>query len=644
RLAPQTDFLCGVSSYVVMFDKSYFSIVGTVSNAFSSNADNTFFNQTAIATTGAITSTGFTWPTSFDTDENSNVYNLIRVSNTVGIGSPNGGYPNLIPGSWLFSFKLKVIKAIDVGSNARIWMDRRWLKTTNSSPNNMYFQKCAAGQLSTAGSYDNNYDIDTLGADITLPLAPTSIITFNTNGGSTVYPMIGNIGANIKVPVQPTKSGYTFDGWDPALSATFPAANTTYTAKWKANQYSITFDSAGGSAVNTITQDYGTSVSAPAIPAKLGYTFVTWTPACPATIPASNTACVASWTANTYTVAYNGNGSDSGLTESSSHIYDTAKALTTNKFFKTGYTFTGWNTLADGSGTAYTNKQSVTNLATEGTATLYAMWSINSYTCLFDALGGVGGTSVTLTYGAPIVVPTITRAGYDFVGWDYPVPATMPANNLEFYAVYSALTYDAIFKVDGVEFAKVPTKTGENIVSPVPDPTKIGYIFTRWDPSVGAMIPGGATFNAVFTQQPLKLTVGGKYIDTFNADGTINNKYTVIVPFLASYKTASLQLGYKSTIENPISIVYSVDERNKNVLIDQNGKITNKGVWGRSAIITITIKYKLGDEEISAKDSAVVVFKKDSLDMLLLQIENLIPTIVKMIPIIKTVLSWFQKK
>lgn len=80
---------------------------------------------------------------------------------------------------------------------------------------------------------------------------------------------------------------------------------------------------------------------------------------------------------NTYTVAYNANGGE-GSTASSSHTYGTAKKLTANGFVRIGYSFAGWNTKADGSGTSYSDGQSVKNLtSTNGaTVTLYAQWSL----------------------------------------------------------------------------------------------------------------------------------------------------------------------------------------------------------------------------------------------------------------------------
>ena len=84
----------------------------------------------------------------------------------------------------------------------------------------------------------------------------------------------------------------------------------------------------------------------------------------------------ANWTPNTYTVNYNGNGNTGGSTTSSTHTYDVSKNLTTNGFTRTGYVFMGWNTEADGSGTAYLDEASVRNLTStnNGTVTLYAQW------------------------------------------------------------------------------------------------------------------------------------------------------------------------------------------------------------------------------------------------------------------------------
>ena len=105
------------------------------------------------------------------------------------------------------------------------------------------------------------------------------------------------------------------------------------------------------------------------------------------------------WIANTYTVKYNGNGENSGTTPSSSHTYDTAKNLTANGYIKNGYQFVGWNTKADGSGTSYSDKQSVKNLTATngGTVTLYAQWKPYTLTIRYHGDGALkdGSTNVS---------------------------------------------------------------------------------------------------------------------------------------------------------------------------------------------------------------------------------------------------------
>ena len=129
------------------------------------------------------------------------------------------------------------------------------------------------------------------------------------------------------------------------------------------------------------------------------------------------------WKANIYTVKYDGNGNTGGSTANSSHTYDTAKALTANGYTRTGYSFNGWNTKADGSGTAYADKASVKNLSsTNGaTVTLYVQWTANKYTVTYNANGGTGTmANQELTYdkSATLNANTFKRTGYRFNGWN----------------------------------------------------------------------------------------------------------------------------------------------------------------------------------------------------------------------------------
>ena len=126
-------------------------------------------------------------------------------------------------------------------------------------------------------------------------------VTFQSEGGSEVA---SQIRANTPAarPADPTKEGYTFIGWYNGESEwdfeTPVTAVLTLTAKWQINRYTITFDTAGGSEVPSITQDYGTAITAPANPTKTGYTFAGWDKTIPTTMPAGDMTITARWTEN----------------------------------------------------------------------------------------------------------------------------------------------------------------------------------------------------------------------------------------------------------------------------------------------------------------------------------------------------------
>ena len=120
-------------------------------------------------------------------------------------------------------------------------------------------------------------------------------ITFDTNGGSEIAPITQDYGTEITVPADPTRKGYTFKGWDKEIPETMPADNITVKAQWGINQYTITFDTNGGSGIAPITQDYGTEITAPDNPTRKGYTFKGWDKEIPESMPAENLTITARW-------------------------------------------------------------------------------------------------------------------------------------------------------------------------------------------------------------------------------------------------------------------------------------------------------------------------------------------------------------
>ena len=146
---------------------------------------------------------------------------------------------------------------------------------------------------------DTKYDFNTaVTGNMTLTAKWTVnsyTITFDTDGGSAIDPITQDYGTAIIAPADPTREGYTFMGWDKAIPATMPAGDMTITAQWRINRYTVTFDTNGGSAVAPITQDYGTAITAPADPTREGYTFMGWDKEIPTTMPAGDMTITAKW-------------------------------------------------------------------------------------------------------------------------------------------------------------------------------------------------------------------------------------------------------------------------------------------------------------------------------------------------------------
>ena len=240
-------------------------------------------------------------------------------------------------------------------------------------------------------------------------------IAFDTNGGSEITPITQDYGTKITAPDKPTRKGYTFKGWDKEIPKTMPAENITVKAQWEINPYTITFDTNGGSEIAPITQDYGTEITAPDNPTRKGYTFKGWDKEIPETMPAENITVKAQWEINQYTITFDTNGGSeiAPITQD----YGTEITAPDNPTRK-GYTFKGWD------------KEIPETMPAEN-ITVKAQWEINQYTITFDTNGGSEIAPITQDYGTEITAPdNPTRKGYTFKGWDKEIPKTMPAENI----------------------------------------------------------------------------------------------------------------------------------------------------------------------------------------------------------------------
>ena len=299
-------------------------------------------------------------------------------------------------------------------------------------------------------------------------------ITFDTNGGSEIAPITQDYGTEITVPDNPTRKGYTFKGWDKEIPETMPAENITVKAQWEINQYTIAFDTNGGSEIAPITQDYGTEITAPDNPTRKGYTFKGWDKEIPETMPAENMTVKAQWEINQYTITFDTNGGSeiAPITQD----YGTEITAPDNPTRK-GYTFKGWD------------KEIPETMPAEN-ITVKAQWEINQYTITFDTNGGSEIAPITQDYGTEITAPdNPTRKGYTFKGWDKEIPETMPAENITVKAQWEINQYTITFDTNGgSEIAPITQDYGTEITAP-DNPTRKGYTFKGWDKEIPETMP-----------------------------------------------------------------------------------------------------------------------------------------------------------
>lgn len=326
------------------------------------------------------------------------------------------------------------------------------------------------------------------------------------------------------------RSGYTFDGWNTAKDGSGISCDagdtvvvrndTTLYAVWKKNSvtYKITYVLNGGTnhSKNPVSYKNTSDTIRLYTPVRSGYTFEGWYSNSKFTgyrlteIPSGsigNCVLYAKWSANTYSVVFNGNGATSGTMKSLDPLsFGVSYALTSNSFKKTGYTFVKWNTKKDGSGTSYSNKAKITNLTVTdgGKVTLYAQWTLNTYTIAFNGNGASSGSMKSMTsrkYGTAYVLTAnaFKRTGYTFKSWNTSkdgkgtsysdkssVRNLSSANGktVTLFAQWEPITYQISFNGNGATSGKMNTssslKYGASYRLGANQFKKTGYVFTGW--------------------------------------------------------------------------------------------------------------------------------------------------------------------
>ena len=292
-----------------------------------------------------------------------------------------------------------------------------------------------------------------------------------------------------------TKAGYSFGGWftDSAFEnaidkiALGSTGNMTLYAKWYYTG-TVTFETNGGSTIEPITQEYGTVLNAPEDPDREHYIFAGWysdedllTEYVFGTMPDVDFTLYAKWTAVEYNITYVLNGGENGLNPD---VYTVESAFDFAEATKTGYTFVAWYTLPD-----FTSAP-VSSIAagTFGDMTLYANYSINSYTISFDSAGGSEIASITQEYNTAVSAPAApSRNGYSFNGWlteegEAFVFDKIPAYDVALTADWELIEYTITYNPGGgVNASANPDYyTIEDETVTFAAPTRRGYAFIGW--------------------------------------------------------------------------------------------------------------------------------------------------------------------
>lgn len=262
-------------------------------------------------------------------------------------------------------------------------------------------------------------------------------ITFESNGGTAVAPVEVEWNKTPTMPENPKRTGYSFANWykDIELTAVYepePVKNDfTLYAGWSINQYTVTFNSKGGTPCDPIIGDYNSQITLPTTTRDY-YMFGGWYTdeayKSPFTnrIPSSNITVYAKWIANSVTYKFDKNSDDaSGKMDNFTISQDkTPKKLDLCAYKREGYDFKGWalSPSATPEEILYTDGQVIDHVEVDetSTVTLYAVWEIKHININFYAADlSKPYSSTVYDYGSIIRTPGIapTRAGYTYGGW-----------------------------------------------------------------------------------------------------------------------------------------------------------------------------------------------------------------------------------
>ena len=343
--------------------------------------------------------------------------------------------------------------------------------------------------------YDEQETINAATKAINDAVTALELMTYNATfyvDGTEYRVVPTKVGEQIAKPGDPTKTGYVFTGWDPEVGV-MGVEDVRFDAKFSAGEVSYTVETY----VMGLDGEYG-AAETKNVPATTGEE-VTLTPDAREGFTVAGesvlTGKVEADSSLVLKVYYSRNQYKLTVDGAESDVYFGAALEIADPAPREGYTFTGWS-------------PAVPATMPAEDLTLVPQWSENGadYTAYNKAVSAAKAKQTESDYAARYTEESrnalAAALAADVSGKKYTQQgevdaATTAINNA--VAALELMTYNAIFNIDGVEYAKVPTKVGEQIVAPEKNPTKEGYTFAGWRPSVGVMGTADATFEAVFT-------------------------------------------------------------------------------------------------------------------------------------------------
>ena len=477
-------------------------------------------------------------------------------------------------------------------------------------------------------------------------------VSYNANGGSSTP------GAQTKwhdegltLAGAISRAGHNFTGWCTAQngSGAWYSAGQWYTtnsglylyAQWQIHTYTISYNANNGTgAPGNQTKTYNQGINLQSgTPTRTGYNFAGWNTASNGSgtwysagqwyTSNSGLTLYAMWNEKTYTVSYNANGG-SGAPGAQTKYHFSNLGLSGTKPTRTGYTFTGWNTASNGSGTGYSAGGTYSS---NSNVTLYAMWSANPYTVSYNANGGTGAPGNQTKYHDSTLklsstVPT--RTYYNFLGWGTSASSTTvaysPGSN---YTANSAITLYAIWelayirpRIKAISVARCTsngTVTDEGTYALVTCTWEIDTVATAKEAKIEWKYPSQSSYsNSTTVSLTGKSGSFTKVVgnNTLNIEETFNFRITI-----------SDNLGSTSTTRDLPPIIFAVDflSGGKGMAVGRPAKLADtldigwrarmlngsyvftstgiSGTWGYVKLATIKVTYSWFDIPIELKIS-----------------------------------------